>query len=136
MLLNSVQYIGPRGNRRVYDQDAHSAGDARNRHDIADVIELEITVEGRIPCVICGRQKEGIAVWLGLHDRLRGEVAARAWPVLYDELLTKPFRKPLTYQTRRYIGRSGRSKADKQVYRPQPLKLGDCGAGQRQSAGS
>ena len=81
----------------MYDEDGHSAGDARDRHDIADVIELEITVKGRIPRVARTRQKERIAVRPGLRDRLGGEVAARAWPVLDDELLTEPLRKPLTY---------------------------------------
>jgi hypothetical protein len=32
----------------MYHHDAGHAGDARGRHDVADVIELEIIVEGLV----------------------------------------------------------------------------------------
>ena len=45
-------------------------------------------------------QQQRVAVGGSAHDRLGGDIAAGAGPVLDDEWLAKPLRQPLTHQAR------------------------------------
>jgi hypothetical protein len=97
--------------------------DARNRRNVADEIEIELAVERRVDGVRRSRQEQCISVGWRVHDCLRGDVRSSARAVLDDELLTEPLRKPLTYQARGNVGRSGRSKADDKAHWPRRIGL-------------
>ena len=88
------------GNDGLHHHDVWHAADARDRRDVADEIEIELVVERRVDRVVASDQKERIAVRRRAHDRLGGDIAAGARPVLDDELLAEPLRQPLTHQAR------------------------------------
>jgi hypothetical protein len=71
-----------------------------DRGDIANEIELEIVVEGRVDRIICTGYEKRITVGQSAYDRLGADIAAKARPVLDDEGLSEPLRQPLTDQTR------------------------------------
>jgi hypothetical protein len=52
-----------------------------------------------------------------VHDRLGGDVAAGAQPVLDHERLAEPLRQPLTDQTREDVVWTPGGKADDDAYR-------------------
>src|SRR5262249_25017645 len=54
---------------------------------------------------------------------LGGNVAAGAWPVLNNELLTEPLREPLSYQTRDDVTRTAGAIADEDAHRPRRIGL-------------
>ena len=74
--------------------------DARDRRDVADEIEVELFIERRVDCIRRADQEQRIAVRGRAHDRLGGDIAASARPVLDDERLAEPLRQPLTDQAR------------------------------------
>jgi len=61
-----------------------------------------------------------------------GKVAARANPVLDNELLTKSLRQPLTNKTCKQIGPAPRRKSDYQPHWPRRIGLRLCDARGRQ----
>ena len=63
-------------------------------------LKLSLVVKRRVDCVRRIDQEQRIAVRRRTHDRLGGDIAASARPVLDDEWLTKPLRQPLTNQAR------------------------------------
>ena len=84
------------------------AHDARDRRDVADEIEIELVVERRVDRVRRNDQEKRVAVRRRTHDRLGGDIAAGAGPVLDDEWLAEPLRQPLTHQARDDVGRAAR----------------------------
>src|SRR5262249_21190735 len=95
----------------------------RDRGYMADEIEIEFLVQRDVDCIRRSRQEERIAVRCRAHDRLGGDVAAGAWPVLNNELLTEPLRQPLSYQTRDDVARTAGAIADDDAYRPRRIGL-------------
>ena len=87
------------------------ADDARDRRDVADEIEIELVVERRVDRVRRADQEERVAIRGRTHDRLGGDIAAGARPVLDDELLAEPLRQPLTHQARDDVGRAARRRS-------------------------
>src|ERR1700757_1283440 len=71
-----------------------------------------------------------------LGDRLDGEIAASAGPVLDDELLPHSLRQPLTYQARKNVNYAARGKADDDAHRPRRIALRPRDARQRRQRGS
>jgi hypothetical protein len=61
-----------------------------------------------------------------VYDSLSPDVVAGTGPVLNDELLTKPLRKPLAHHARGDVDRSARGKADDQAYRLRRIGLRSC----------
>jgi hypothetical protein len=53
-----------------------------------------------------------------MHDRLGGDIAAGAGPVLDDERLAEPLRQPLTDQARENVVRPAGGKPDDDANRP------------------
>src|SRR5262249_52482893 len=74
------------------------AGNARNRRDVADEIEIELVVEGGVDRVHESSHKERISVRGRVHDYIGADIAGSSWSVLDDELLTETLRQPLSYQ--------------------------------------
>ena len=92
--------------RRIDHHDERRTGDACDRRDVADEIEIEIVVERRIDGVRRRGHKKRVAVRRRPHDRLGGEICAGARPVLDDELLAEPLRQPLADQAREDVGQA------------------------------
>ena len=110
-------------NRWIDHHDNGNAADARDRRDVADEIEIELVVERRVDRVRRSDQEERIAVRRRAHDRLGGDIAASARPVLDDELLAEPLRQPLTDQARDDVGRAAGGEADDDAHRPRRIGL-------------
>src|SRR5262249_19803389 len=75
--------------------------------------------------------EQRVAVGGCLHDRLGGDVAAGARPILDDELLAETLRKPLPDQPRDNVGGAAGGKSHQQAHRPRRIGL-RCGNTQRQ----
>src|SRR5262249_20674504 len=67
--------------------------------------------------------QQRIAIWCGLDDRFGAYIAAGAWPVLDDELLTKALGKPLPDQTSHDVGNAARRISDHNSHRPRRIAL-------------
>src|SRR5713101_9151080 len=93
-------------NRWIYHHEVGKAGDASDRRDVADEIEIEPFVECCADSVIRTSQKERIAVGGRTHDGFRPDIATGPWPVVHDELLAEPLRQPLTQEAREDVGRT------------------------------
>jgi len=87
-------------NRWIHHHDAGLANNARHWRDVADEVEIEVVEERGVDGVRRPDQKQCVSVGRGTHDHLGGSIAARARPVLNDELLAKPLRQPLSDQAR------------------------------------
>ena len=68
-------------------------------------------------------RRERVAVRRRAHDRLGGDIAAGARPVVDDELLTEPLRQPLTHQARDDVELAAGRKADDQCAPAAPDRL-------------
>src|SRR5262249_35314565 len=99
------------------------AGNAGDRHDVVDEIEIEIVVETRVDCVRRDGQEERITVRRRTHDLFGGNIASGARPVLDDEWLAKPVREPLTHQADKDVSCSAARKPDDQAHRPRRIGL-------------
>ena len=110
-------------NRWMYHHDKGTADEARDRRDVADEIEIELVVKRRIDRVRRTDQEQRVAVRRRAHDRLGGDVAAGARPVLDDEWLAEPLRQPLTDQAREDVVRAAGGKADDDAHRPRRIGL-------------
>ena len=75
-------------------------GDARDRHDVADEIEIELVVERRVEHVGQGGHEQRVAVRRSMHDGFGRDVAACPGPVVDDERLAESIRQLLTQQPR------------------------------------
>src|SRR5262245_20123111 len=103
-----------------------NADDAGDRRDVADEVEIEFVVEGRID-QICPRDKEErVAVRRRAHDRFGADIAATAWPVIDHEWLAEPFRQPLTDEARENVLRAAGGYGDDQAHRPRRIGLRPC----------
>src|SRR5262249_51797227 len=101
--------------RWVHHHHQGRADDAGNWRDVADEIVIELVVECGVDRVQGSRQEERVAVGRGAHDRLGGNIAARAWSILDDERLTEPLRQALAHQASDDVSRSTRRKTDNDV---------------------
>ena len=110
-------------NRWMDHHDKGAADEARDRRDVANEIEIELVVKRRIDRVRRTDQEERVAVRRRTHDRLGGDIAAGARPVLDDEWLAEPLRQPLTDQAREDVVRAAGGKADDDAHRPRRIGL-------------
>lgn len=96
---------------------------ARDWDDVTDEIEFEIVVQRDIPGVRRRNLKQGVAVWRRAHDGLDGEIAASAWLIHDDELLTEAFSQPLRDQPCTGVEWAARCIAHEQVHWPGWIRL-------------
>ena len=77
--------------------------------------------------------KQRVAVWRRPHDHLGGDIAASAWLIYDDELLTEAFRQPLRDHPCTGVERATRWIAEEQVHWPRRIRLspGDAHHAQR-----
>jgi hypothetical protein len=113
-------------NRWVDLHHIRGADDARDRHDVADEIEIKFVVERRADCIIQPNQEERIPIWGCTHDRLSADIAAGTRSVFDEELLAETLRKPLADQARRYVRRTAGGSDDDDTHRPRRIGLRSC----------
>src|SRR5579863_6774697 len=80
--------------RWIHDHDERSAHSARDRSYVTDEIEVELVEEHGVDDHYPADRQKCVPVGGRAHHRLSPEVVATARPVLNDELLTEPLRKP------------------------------------------
>src|SRR5256884_3631121 len=73
-------------NRWMDYHDLGKADDARDGRDVADKIEIELFVEGRIDRVCRSDQEKRVAIRGRTHDSLGADIAPSARPILDDKL--------------------------------------------------
>src|SRR5262245_35114776 len=78
--------------RGIYRNEVGQADDAAHWRDIADEIEVELVVEGRVDRVRCSDIQERIAVGRRTHDRLSANIAGAARSIFDDEGLAEALR--------------------------------------------
>src|SRR5262245_44162495 len=89
-------------------------------------IVIELIIERCVDRVDRSDYEQHVAVCGRAHDRLGGDIAAATWPILHDELLTKPLRQPLSDQAREDVLRTAGGKADHDAHRPRRIGLCSC----------
>src|SRR5262245_12864660 len=97
--------------------------DTRHGRDVADEIEIELSVECGVDCVSRTDQKERIAVRGRVNDELVGDIGGRAGPVLDDEWLAKTRRQPLSYQPSDDVVSAPSGEANDNTHRPRWIGL-------------
>ena len=117
------------GTDRIHLHDVGYADDAGDRRDVADEIVAELVVERHVDRRPRVDQEQRVAVGARACDRLGGDVAAGAQPVLDDEWLAEPVRQPLPYQARGDVGGAAGSEADDDAHRPRWIGLRQRGPG-------
>ena len=88
------------------------AGDAGDRHDVAQEVEAEIGIERAADRVRRPDQQDGISVGRRAHDFGGGDVAGLAALVLDVERLAELLRQPLRDDTAEDVVRPAGRKAD------------------------
>src|SRR5262249_51716501 len=78
----------------IYHHHYGLAGDACNRRDVAEEIEVEPLVKCRVDRARRACQEKRVAVRWGTHDRFGADISAATRAVFYDELLAEPPREP------------------------------------------
>src|SRR6266404_6123499 len=106
-----------------HQRHAHDTG---NRRDIADEIVAELVVERRVAHIRGTHHEERIAVRVCPHDRLGGDIAAGAWPVLDDELLAHSLGQPLGHKARKDVVRPAGGITDDDAHRSRGISLRPC----------
>src|SRR3954451_22007415 len=85
--------------RRIHLHELGHADNAGDRRRVANEIEVQVLKQGRIDCGTAAGNEESVTVCGTPNDRLGADIAARAWTVLDEELLTEVLREPLGNQT-------------------------------------
>src|SRR5262249_51011183 len=91
--------------------------------NVADEIEIEIVIKGRVPRVSRTSLQQRVAIRRSAHDRFGGEIAACARPVLDDKGLTEALRQPLAYQACVQVRHAARRKSNNQAHRPRWISM-------------
>ena len=107
----------------------HAVGlvaDARNRGDVMDETEFELFIERGVDGVGKADQKQRVAVGGSVQYGLGGDIAARARPVLDDELLAEPLRQPLRHKTGGDVGRAAGGETDDNAHGARRVALRVC----------
>ena len=107
-----------RRDRRIGRHEQRDRHDSRRRHDIAQEVEGEIVVEGRIDGGRHAHQQDRVAVGVGVDDDLGRDVGGRPRLVLDDELLARPLRQPLAHQAGDDVIAAGGGEADHPAHGP------------------
>ena len=110
-------------NRRIDDHDFGRAQEACDWRHVADEIEAELVVQGRVDRVRQADKAERIAVGRRAYERLGGNVGPGARPVLNDDGLAQPFLQPLTDQAPDDIGPAAGGEAYEQAHRTRRIGL-------------
>src|SRR5262245_34962642 len=113
----------------MHQHDIWHPDQARDRRDVTYEIEVESLVERGVTGVRGKGQKERIAIGSSSHDRLGGDVGARARAVLDDKLLPKSLREPLSDQACNNIDPATSGSAADNAHRARRIGLSPSNAG-------
>ncbi len=91
--------------RRVDHKHERQQHQARDRHQVAEEVEVELVVERHVEHVGHGRGEQRVAVRRRFHDDLGADIGGAARPIVDDELLLEPLRQPLSDEPRGNVGR-------------------------------
>ena len=120
------------GRKRRRDEHARGArARGRDRHDVADEVEVQLVVERRIDGVAGVDQQQRVAIGRRRDDRLGAEIAAGAALVLDDEGLAEPLGQPLPDQAAGDVGGAARRERHHDAHRPGRIVERHGGARQR-----
>jgi hypothetical protein len=100
------------------------AGDGR---DVAQEVERQTLVKGRIDAIGGVDQQDRVAVGRGVHHHLGADVVAGAGPVVDHELLAEMLGKVLAQDSRQDVGGSGGRIGHHPFHRPGRIVLGPRG---------
>ena len=87
-------------------------GEQRNQRGVVREVEFGILVERRVDEIGTRGEQERVSIRRRVDDHLGCEVGAGACAVFDDELLSEPFRQPLSHQPRENVRRSAGCKTD------------------------
>src|SRR5262245_35723836 len=107
----------------IYHHHYGLAGDACNRRDVAEEIEVESVVKCRVDRVRRGHQEKCVAVRWSTHDRFGADISAATRAVFYDELLAESPREPWSDEPRKKVGRAARGRGGDDADRPRRIGL-------------
>ena len=110
-------------NGRMHLHHKIIAGERCNRCNVAQEIEVEIRIERGVDRAAERDHRERIAVRRRLHDLLHRDVAARARPIVDDELLAEALRQPLADEARIDVVRAAGGKTDHDAHGPRRITL-------------
>src|SRR5271165_4831190 len=79
----------------MHFQHVRSAGDTRDRRNVAEEIETQVGIECRVDRCRWSNEKQRVAVRGRAHDRFRCDIGASTGTVLNDKSMTKPLRLDL-----------------------------------------
>src|SRR5262245_66612941 len=108
----------------------------RDRSNIADEVVRKLFIDGRVDRQPDTDQKQGVTVRRRSHDLKRADIAATTRTILNDEMLSKPFRKQLTEQSRVDIVRAAGRKGNDDTHRPRGIGLRSCDMRRKRQRGS
>jgi hypothetical protein len=123
--------------RRIDHHHVRHRHDAGDRGDVADEVEGQRFVEGRVDGVGLADQQDRVAVGRGVHHRFRRDVRRGTRAVFDDERLSQPIRQPLAHQAGDDVVAAARCVADDPAYRTRGpcLRVGPV-RGDRQGDGA
>ena len=119
------------GTDEIGHQEERYAHDPRGGRDVAHEIVAEIVVEGRIDGRRHTDEKQRVAVGGRVDDDLGRDIGGGTRPVLDNELLAGPLRKPVPHQARDDVIAAGRGEPDDPAHRSDRIALGPGDARQR-----
>src|SRR6516162_2217907 len=122
-IISHISILVTRMAEPMFTTMTKGKGDARDRHDVADEIEIELVVERRVEHVGQGGHEQRVAVRRSMHDGFGRDVAACPGPVVDDERLAESIRQLLTQQPRDDVGRAAGRKTDENAHRPRRIGL-------------
>ena len=114
--------------RRIRQQDESIVVDARDRNDVARDGDGALLIERHVDGVRRGEHQQGVAVSRRACDRLQGEIAAAARPVVDNHRLAEPLRQRMTNESRDDVGRAAGGNEDDQSHWPGRIGLRPSGA--------
>src|SRR6267142_1156512 len=92
--------------------------DATNGRHVADKIEIELVVQGRVDSSGCIRHQQRVAIGRSPHDRLGGKIGRCSWSVFDDKWLAETLRQCLSDQTCDDIDGAAWCEPDHKAHRP------------------
>jgi hypothetical protein len=82
------------------DHDVWQNGETRDWRDVVNEIVIEFLIERCIDSIRRSGQEKRIAIGGRTYDRLGGDIATRAGPVVDDKRLAEPLRQPYGWPSR------------------------------------
>src|SRR5262245_11652958 len=99
------------------NDDLGLADGTRDRRNISDKVEFEISIQGGVDRGRCGDHEQRVAVSGRSDDRFSAEIAASTRPVFNDKRLAQSLRQPLPYYPTNNVGQIASGRTDDDAHR-------------------